>query len=340
MTCDRRIVRTGAQLQMCNHAHIFAETILNFWFGAAGGWDRASMPPADVEARWWNGGEALDAELTRRYQPHVIAAATLFENEKQHAVTLPPNQLTDAQRRLLDAERASADRGVPSATELGLCPMKSASMAGSDGGTQEPSQVIRELARSFLQYDPATSPGQINVRHRLALVILLDQFSRNIYRGGPLAFAFDRFTCPLVTQLLDCEGAIAKENTEKLAPFELYFLLMPLEHSEVSSEQEVGVKLTRTLVEQAKTSEGELGESPTTKYLLDALYAKAGRAELVKHFGRYPPRNEVLGRESTAAELRYLEARRKAMAKGAAEGKDQSNYIHLPYAHSTIRSKI
>ena len=60
------------------------------------------------------------------------------------------------------------------------------------------------------------------------------------------------------------------------------------------------------------------------------LRDKAGRAELVKHFGRYPPRNEALGRESTTAEVEYLEGRRKAMEDGAAKGKDQSNYIHLP----------
>ena len=91
-------------------AQVFVEEILDFWFGSASGWDRATAPPADVETRWWNGGEALDAELTRRYRPHVIAAAALFENEKRRAIALPPNRWTDAQRRLLDAERAAVER--------------------------------------------------------------------------------------------------------------------------------------------------------------------------------------------------------------------------------------
>ena len=112
--------------------------------------------------------------------------------------------------------------------------------------------MILELAQSFLQYDPGT-PDRVDIRHRLALVILLDQFSRNIYRGGPAAFAFDRFTCPLVMQLLDSEGELAKEHTERLAPFELFFLLMPLEHSEVAAEQAAGVALTRTLLHQVHT---------------------------------------------------------------------------------------
>jgi uncharacterized protein (DUF924 family) len=316
-------------------AHRFAEELLDFWFGSVGGWDRASAPPADVESRWWNGGKTLDAELTRRYRPHVIAAATLFEDEKRRAMALPPDQWTDAQRRLLDAESASAERGVPAAPALGRFSTGEDVDAEDDNEKlKSASQVILELARSFIQHDPACPPGRTDfrarIRHRLALVVLLDQFSRNIYRGRASAFAFDRFACPLVTQLLDCEGALAKEYMDVLAPFELFFLLMPLEHSEIPAEQAAGVELTRKLLEQVQASEAQPGESPTARYFSDVLHDKAGRAELVRHFGRYPPRNEALGRHSTEAEVEYLEARRKAMENGAAKGKDQSNYIHLP----------
>ena len=321
-------------LEMREHAHRLAEQILDFWFGSAGGWDRASVPPPDVEARWWNGGDTLDGELTRRYGPHVIAAATLFEDEKQRAMTLPPDELTDAQQRLLDAERASAERGVPPPPVLRRS--STAEVDAKDGSDkhEHASQAILELARPFMQHDPACSPDRTDsrerIRHRLALVILLDQFSRNIYRGGPSAFAFDRFACPLVMQLLNSEGALAKEYTDRLAPFELFFLLMPLEHSEIPTEQAAGVELTRQLLQQVQTSEARASESPTVRYFSEVLHDKVGRAELVQRFGRYPPRNESLGRESTPDEAEYLEARRKAMEDGAAMGKDQSNYIHLP----------
>ena len=119
-----------------------------------------------------------------------------------------------------------------------------------------------------------------------------------------------------------------------------------------AAEQAAGVALNRTLLEEAQAqaarggereaaactgmggsrgeeAEGE-GEEGVVVYLARAVHDKAGRAVLIQHYGRYPPRNEALGRESTAAEAEYLAARETAMADGAAEGKDLSNYIHLP----------
>jgi uncharacterized protein (DUF924 family) len=208
---------------------------------------------------------------------------------------------------------------------------------------------------------------------------------RNIHRGSPSAFAFDRYSAPIVTQLLGNlapdggggsgstisgragsgssdllidlrmpgRGAEEEEEEEEeeegLALFERFFLLMPLEHSEIPAEQAAGVALNRTLLEEAQAqaqaalrgereaaactgtggSRGE-EEEGVVEYLARAVHDKAGRAVLIQHYGRYPPRNEALGRESTAAEAEYLAARETAMADGAAEGKDLSNYIHLP----------
>ena len=173
-------------------ADAFAEEILDFWFGAdlstpttgeggcGGGrrWDRASEPPPpEVEARWWNGGEALDTELTVRFGAHLLAVAALFEGEKQRARSLGEGAaLTDAQRRLLDAERAVVERGVPAA------PVAAGATARSANGAAV-AAVVRELAEPFLQHRGGTPPQRAAAaarlsRRRLALVILLDQFSR------------------------------------------------------------------------------------------------------------------------------------------------------------------
>jgi uncharacterized protein (DUF924 family) len=86
-----------------------------------------------------------------------------------------------------------------------------------------------------------------------------------------------------------------------LAPFELFFLCMPFEHSESTSDQDLGVSLNRQLLAAAKERNDHAG--PTVAYFEDAVENKASRAELVRTFGRYPPRNEALGRASTTAEL-------------------------------------
>lgn len=130
-------------------------------------------------------------------------------------------------------------------------------------------------------------------RGRLALVILLDQLSRNLYRGSACAFAND------ARALTVAEEGVAAGEHRALPPMLAYFLLMPFMHSEEHGVQERGVALFRELA-------GRAGAGPLRGMLDGAVdYAERHRV-IVERFGRFPHRNAVLGRESTAEELEFL----------------------------------
>ncbi len=126
----------------------------------------------------------------------------------------------------------------------------------------------------------------------LALVILTDQFTRNIYRDTPQAFAGDP------RALAWCRQALAEGMDGALHPLERLFLYLPLEHSEVLADQEACVALMAALVATA---------DPVARALLaDALDYARRHGEVIRRFGRFPHRNAILGRESTAAEIAFL----------------------------------
>ena len=120
----------------------------------------------------------------------------------------------------------------------------------------------------------------------LALVIVLDQFSRNLYRGDARAFAQD-------DHALDCaRQALARRDDLGLLPVQRQFLYLPFEHSERLADQETGVELMRSL---------------------DAFEETRGISEwavrhrdIVARFGRFPHRNAAVGRASTAEEAEFL----------------------------------
>jgi len=130
-------------------------------------------------------------------------------------------------------------------------------------------------------------------RGRLALVVLMDQMSRNIYRGTPRAFATDPQALKLSLEAIE-----AKEDQE-LFLIERAFLYMPLEHSEDPEVQKLSVKKFSELAEDAPDHVKSVYES-----FLD--YAKQHR-RIIDRFGRYPHRNEILGRQSTPEEIEFLE---------------------------------
>lgn len=125
----------------------------------------------------------------------------------------------------------------------------------------------------------------------LALVVLLDQFTRSAYRGTPRAFAGDERALAVARQLLD-GGADAA-----LPPLQRWFVLMPLEHAEDLALQEECVRRFEALLADAGAHRDAIASA------LD--YARRHRG-VVARFGRFPHRNDVLGRASTPAEVEFL----------------------------------
>ena len=115
-----------------------------------------------------------------------------------------------------------------------------------------------------------------------AAVIVLDQFSRNLHRGDARAYAGDALARQLAREALACG------EDAGLSPERRLFLYLPFEHSEELADQELSVCLHEQL-----GNEGWL------------QYARAHR-DLVARFGRFPHRNQVLGRQSTPEELESL----------------------------------
>lgn len=130
-------------------------------------------------------------------------------------------------------------------------------------------------------------------RGRLALILLFDQLPRNIYRDTPQAFAHDGLALRL-----SLDGIAAGADRE-LRAIERVFFYLPMEHAESMDMQERSVALFTALA--AGVPESDRG---VFAGFLD--YAVAHR-EIVRRFGRFPHRNRILGRESTAAEIAFLE---------------------------------
>jgi uncharacterized protein (DUF924 family) len=121
----------------------------------------------------------------------------------------------------------------------------------------------------------------------LALILLLDQLPRNLYRGSPRAFATDEAAREAAAT------AIARSHDVALPPVRRRFVYLPFTHSEDLRDQRRCCALMRTV----RGFEG--GE--------DAVWFADRHREIVERFGRFPHRNETLGRRSTPAELRFLE---------------------------------
>ena len=132
-------------------------------------------------------------------------------------------------------------------------------------------------------------------RDRLALVILLDQFSRNMYRGLPAAFATD----PMALDL--CLRSLGDGFDQPLALIERAFLYMPLMHAESMEMQEKCKLQFSGLVESAQT------KSPTNIGYFEYSHDFAVKhAVIIERFGRFPHRNAILGRPSTPEEMEFL----------------------------------
>jgi uncharacterized protein (DUF924 family) len=129
-------------------------------------------------------------------------------------------------------------------------------------------------------------------RRRLSLIILLDQFPRNIYRGTARAFAYDAQALSLTLSGMQSAADAA------LAVVERIFFYMPLQHAEGREVQEESVAAYRRLLTEAP---GEL-----RAVFEGAVRSAENHRALIEQFGRFPHRNELLGRTSTAAEVEWL----------------------------------
>ena len=132
-----------------------------------------------------------------------------------------------------------------------------------------------------------------DIRSRLALVIVLDQFSRNLHRGDARSFSQDPRAQELVLESMELGHDLA------LAPLQALFFYLPLEHAESRELQAKSVDAFEDLHERVDPAwQGITGNLLT--------YAQKHRA-IVDRFGRFPHRNPALGRETTPEEQAFLD---------------------------------
>ena len=136
-------------------------------------------------------------------------------------------------------------------------------------------------------------PWRNTARGTLAYIIVLDQFSRNMFRGTPNMFVADELAREACSEGLDAGFDAELEFDERV------FLYLPLEHSESMKDHHRSIELLDRLVDSCEESL----KADARNYLDFAARHKA----IVERFGRYPHRNETLGRASTPEEIEFLE---------------------------------
>ncbi|HSH42223.1 MAG TPA: DUF924 family protein [Arenicellales bacterium] len=129
-------------------------------------------------------------------------------------------------------------------------------------------------------------------RAALALVVLLDQFTRNLYRGSAAAFSNDARALEI------SRDGVARGLGASLGVVERAFWYMPFQHCEDLEVQRRSVRLYRALVDDSPPQFKPFSENA---YEFAVLHC-----EIIERFGRFPHRNELLGRSSTDEELEYL----------------------------------
>jgi uncharacterized protein (DUF924 family) len=147
-------------------------------------------------------------------------------------------------------------------------------------------ETLEQARRGELDHWAATARG------RLALIVVLDQFSRNVYRDSLLSYAQDEKALRLALEGIDLRMDRELGVTERM------FFWLPLGHSEDLALQERSVGQVEKEVADAR-------EHLRGWHEHNLYQAKAAR-EVIARFGRHPHRNEILGRGSTPEELEYL----------------------------------
>jgi uncharacterized protein (DUF924 family) len=138
----------------------------------------------------------------------------------------------------------------------------------------------------------------VTPRGRLSLIILLDQFPRGLFAGTAEAYAFD----PIALRVAE-EGLRNGQYRALTQPWEKAFFLMPLAHAEGRDHRDRLARVVATAAALARHAP----EALQPLYAFSAGQA-CGHLEVIARFGRFPHRNAILGRASTAEEERYLRA--------------------------------
>jgi uncharacterized protein (DUF924 family) len=154
-----------------------------------------------------------------------------------------------------------------------------------------------EITKEFSQDMELAADGKLDhwakeSRGRLALILLLDQFRRNVFRSTAEAFSMDKQALKLCV-----EGAMEKAD-KGLTPIERVFFYMPLQHAESRKVQQKSCDIYNKLAEAV---------SPTYKETFETIaqFAELHR-DIIERFGRFPHRNALLGRRNTADEDEFL----------------------------------
>ncbi len=142
------------------------------------------------------------------------------------------------------------------------------------------SATYQKAASGTLDHWQQDAPGC------LALLLLFDQFPRNMFRGTPQAFATDG------KALRVAKSVVERQLDQELYFIQRWFVYLPFEHSERWEDQLRSLQLWQTLK-----------EDPDSVSSID--YAQR-HADVIQKFGRFPHRNKILGRQSTAEELQFL----------------------------------
>ena len=146
---------------------------------------------------------------------------------------------------------------------------------------------LLEQVASGQHDDWATTPNG-----RLALVLVLDQFPRNVHRGQAKSFSYDGKALALVLE------GLSQRLDERLTPIQRTFFYLPMEHSEVLEIQDRSVERYASLVLAVPAT-----ERAEYRNYLDYAWR---HYEIIKRFGRYPHRNAILGRAPTEEEEEFL----------------------------------
>ncbi|MBY6189537.1 DUF924 family protein [Microbulbifer agarilyticus] len=163
----------------------------------------------------------------------------------------------------------------------------------------------REIARRFSSAINQAIDGKLSSWHtslagQLGLILLCDQFPRNIYRGSAQAFSGDSLALSI------SQSVVAGGQHRQLGLHQRAIVGMPLEHSERPDVQDESVAYFLQL--QQDFASDKPGVSQEDTQAADSYYRFArAHQDVIAQFGRYPHRNQALGRESTPDEQRWLE---------------------------------